>query len=88
MLDDVFQRIAMLLPSNHAINLFKSYAYGQVVGYNPLWSVLILLIGAILSFGHAILLFNWDSNNKTRRGHPALAFIVLIPFIIGAIFLQ
>jgi len=31
----------------------------------------------------AIYLFNWDRVNQVRRGHPALALLVLLPGIIG-----
>lgn len=87
MLPSVIRRVSMLLPVTHSFNLFRSYSYQQYIGYDPIWSALILLVGGILSFGLAIFLFNWDSNNDTRRGHPALAFLVLIPYIIGAVFL-
>jgi len=80
-------KIGMLLPSTHAINLFKFYSYNRSIDYNPIWSLLILFFGGILSFGLAIYLFNWDSQNKTRRAHPAFAFFAFIPFIIGAFFL-
>jgi hypothetical protein len=32
----------------------------------------------------AILLFNWDSRNETRRLHPALAALALLPYALGA----
>ena len=87
MLPSVIKRISMLLPATHSFNLFSYFSYQQYIGYNPLWSALILLVGGILSFGLVVFLFNWDNKNNTRRGHPALAFLVLIPYIIGAIFL-
>ena len=87
LLPDMIKKIGLLLPTTHAINLFRYYSYNQSIGYNPLWSIGILIISGILSFGLAIYLFNWDSQNKTRRAHPAFAFITIIPLIIGAIFL-
>jgi hypothetical protein len=34
----------------------------------------------------AIYLFNWDSKNKTRHGHPLMALLALAPYV-AAIFL-
>jgi hypothetical protein len=31
----------------------------------------------------AIYLFSWDSRNTTRRGHPVLALLFLLPYVIG-----
>jgi len=81
------KKIGILLPSTHAINLFKFYAYNKSIEYNPLFSIIILLLSGILSFGLAIYLFNWDSQNKTRRGHPLLGFLTMLPYIIGVFFL-
>ena len=82
-----FRKIGMILPSTHAVHLFKVFAYGRIADFNPLWSIFILLLGGILSFGFAIYLFNWDNQNKTRRGHPAFGFIAMLPYIIGVLFL-
>jgi ABC-2 type transport system permease protein len=87
MLPIVIKRIGMLLPVTHSFNLFKYFSYQQFLGYDPLWSILILFIGGVISFGLAIFLFNWDNRNNTRRGHPALAFLIMIPYIAGAILL-
>ncbi len=43
----------------------------------------VLLTSGLLAFGLAIYLFNWDNRNQVRRGHPALALLVLLPFLIG-----
>ncbi|NQT66843.1 MAG: hypothetical protein HQ569_04640 [Actinobacteria bacterium] len=80
-------KIAILLPSTHALNLFKFYSYNQSIDYAPLWSMLILLSSGILSFGLAIYLFNWDNQNKTRRGNPFFGLFAILPYIIAAIFL-
>lgn len=83
MLPGALGRVALLLPSTHAMNAFQGLAQNQVAAFDPLWSVLILLAGGILSFGLANYLFCWDSHNTTRRGHPALALLVLLPYIVG-----
>jgi ABC-2 type transport system permease protein len=88
MLPLVIKKISLLLPVTHSFNLFKYFSYQQYLGYDPVWSILILFAGGIIAFGLAIFLFNWDSKNNTRRGHPALAFLVLLPYITGAIFLS
>jgi len=87
MLPDVLGRIALLLPATHTMNAFQGLAQNQVAAFDPLWSVLILLVGGILSFVLANYLFCWDSHNKTRRGHPALASLALLPYVLGMILL-
>ena len=82
-----FGKAALLLPATHAMNAFQGLAQNQVTAFDPLWSVLILLAGGILSFGLANYLFCWDSHNKTRRGHPALALLALLPYVLGMILL-
>jgi hypothetical protein len=52
----------------------------------PWGSVGILIVGGLLSFALASYLFSWDSENSTRRGHPALAILALVPYL-AAIFL-
>ena len=88
MLPMVIKKISLLLPVTHSFNLFKYFSYQQYLGYDPFWSILILFAGGVIAFSLAIFLFNWDNKNNTRRGHPALAFLVLVPFIAGAIFLS
>ncbi len=87
MLPGALGKVALLLPATHAMNAFQGLAQNQVIPFDPLWSVLILLIGGILSFGLANYLFCWDSHNKTRRGHPALALLALLPYVLGMILL-
>jgi len=87
MLPAALGKIGMLLPSTHAMNLYRGLAGGQAALVDPLWSALILLAGGVLSFGLSILLFSWDSQNQTRRGHPLLALLALVPYALGAILL-
>jgi hypothetical protein len=46
-------------------------------------SVIPLLMSGFMAFGLAVYLFSWDRRNSTRRGHPLLALLCLLPFVIG-----
>ena len=83
MLPGALGRVGLLLPATYAMNVSQGLAQNQVIAFDPLWSVLILLAGGILSFGLANYLFCWDSRNTTRRGHPALALLALLPYVVG-----
>ncbi len=87
MLPGTLGKVALLLPATYAMNAFQGLAQNQGAAFDPLWSVLILLAGGILSFGLANYLFCWDSQNKTRRGHPALALLALLPYAVGVVLL-
>jgi hypothetical protein len=87
MLPDALGKVGLLLPATHAMNVFQGLAQSQAATFAPIWSVIILLTGGILSFGLANYLFCWDSQNKTRRGHPALALLALLPYLLGMILL-
>ncbi|GAB5494914.1 MAG: hypothetical protein Phog2KO_51290 [Phototrophicaceae bacterium] len=82
---EAVMRIAQILPPTHATNAFRGLAMGLSINFNALGSLIILAAGGVLAFGLAIYLFSWDSQNDTRRGHPALALLALLPYIIGAI---
>jgi len=87
MLPGALGKVALLFPATHAMNVFQGLAQNQVTAFDPLWSVLILLAGGILSFALANYLFCWDSRNTTRRGHPALALVALLPYVVGVVLL-
>ena len=87
MLPAAAQKVSQLLPATHAMNAFNDLAMGKTSDFNPWASVLILLTSGIIAFALAIYLFSWDSKNTTRRGHPALAALVLLPYIIGILVL-
>ena len=87
MLPAALGKVALLLPATYAMNASQGLAQNQVTAFDPLWSVLILLVGGILSFGLANYLFCWDSRNKTRRGHPALGLLALVPYAVGVVLL-
>jgi len=83
MLPETVGRIARLLPATQAMNAFKGLAMGVVPDFNPWLSVLILLVGGLMAFGLAVYLFSWDRRNAARRGHPLLALLFLLPFVVG-----
>lgn len=76
--------VSAVLPATQAMQAYLGLAYGQETAIAPWSAVAILLAGGILAFGLAIYLFNWDSRNDVRRGHPLLAILALVPYIIGA----
>ncbi|MDY7041234.1 MAG: ABC transporter permease [Chloroflexota bacterium] len=83
MLPDAAGKISQLLPATQAMNAFNGLAMGKVADFDPWGSVIVLLLSSALAFALAIYLFSWDSHNTTRRGHPALALLVLLPYVIG-----
>ena len=85
MLPDTLSKVGLLLPSTYAMHAFQGLAQNLDTSFNSLWSVVILLTSGILSFGLAIYLFSWDRRNTTRRGHPLLALLVLLPYIVGVL---
>jgi hypothetical protein len=78
----------MLLPATHAMNAWRSLAFGQTTSVDPYWSMLVLLAGGLIAFGMAVILFQWDSHNQQRGRSPFLAVIALAPYILAAILLQ
>jgi ABC-2 type transport system permease protein len=74
-----------LLPTTYAMQAIQSLAYRQPTVIAP-WAALgVLAACAVLSFGMATYLFNWDTRNASRRGHPAMALIAWIPFVAAAL---
>jgi len=76
-------KIAQLLPATQAMNAFNGLAIGGVADFAPWGSVIALFTSGALAFGLAVYLFSWDSRNTARRGHPLLALLFLLPFVIG-----
>jgi ABC-2 type transport system permease protein len=79
------QAIARLLPATHAMIAFNGFAMGADSAFDPARSVGILLLGGVLAFALALYLFSWDSQNTRRRAHPALALLVIVPFLLDMI---
>jgi hypothetical protein len=64
---------------------YTGLAFHQATVFDPWLSVIVLLAAGLLAFGLAIYLFDWDSRNKARRGHPAMALLALVPYLAGII---
>lgn len=84
-LPDMLAKLSRLLPTSHAMNLYNVYARGLPSEINPYLSILVLLLGAVLTLSLAIYLFNWDSQNQTRKGHPSFAFAAAVPYVAAAL---
>lgn len=76
---------SLLLPTSHAMQAYLGYAYGQETLLSPLGSVLVLAASGVLAFCLAIYLFNWDSKNDAQRGHPLMALLALVPYVVAVI---
>jgi ABC-2 type transport system permease protein len=83
LLPDAAAKVAQLLPATLAMNAFKGLAMGMEADFNPWISVIVLFASGLLAFALANFLFSWDSRNTSRRGHPLLALLFLLPFVIG-----
>jgi len=88
MLPDAARPFAQLLPATHAMNAFNGLAMGGQADFSAWGSVLILAASGLLAFGLSVYLFSWDTRNTTRRGHPLLALLVLVPNLIGIFLLS
>jgi hypothetical protein len=71
------------LPATQAMNAFNGLAMGQAADFAPWGSFILLLLSGVLAFVLAIYLFSWDSRNSTRRGHPLLGLLALVPYAAG-----
>jgi len=77
------QKVAMLMPATHAMNAFNGLVMGKTAVFSPWTAVIILAASGLLAFILALYLFSWDNRNAARRGHPLLALLVLVPFLVG-----
>ncbi|MBN2556261.1 MAG: ABC transporter permease [Anaerolineales bacterium] len=78
--------IARLLPATHAMNAFNALSMGYTADFNPLVSLLLLILSGALSFLLAFRLFRWDKQSTIRRGQRFLAAAPLLPFLLGMMF--
>lgn len=88
LLPESIRPVSALLPSTHAMQAFLGLAYRQETLVDPLASLLILAVSGVVAFGLAIYLFNWDSRNDSRRGHPLMALLAVLPYLAGIFFLK
>ena len=79
-------RASQLLPATQAMNAFSELAMGNVGGFNPWVSIAALLLSGAMGFGLALFLFSWDRHHTLRRGHPALGFLVMVPYVLTLLF--
>jgi ABC-2 type transport system permease protein len=81
------QAFARLLPATYAMNAYTGLAYGLEPAFDPWISVLILLAGGLLALALALVLFNWDRQNRTARLRPVFGLLALLPYVAGVILL-
>lgn len=86
MLPEGLAKLALLLPSNHAINVLNSRVTNpDMLTFNPLGSALVLLAGGVLALGLALYLFNWDNQNKVRSNFM-LGLLAVTPYVLAAVY--
>jgi ABC-2 type transport system permease protein len=88
MLPSVLKRIALLLPATHSMALFNGLSRigasaGPVVV--PWFSMAVLAAGALLSFGLAAALFQWDTRASQPGRKAFLAILAAVPYVAAAL---
>lgn len=81
------QKAAQLMPASYAMNAYNGLVMGKTADFLPWAGALILTASGLVAFALALYLFSWDNRNATRRGHPLLGLLVLLPFIVGLFWL-
>jgi ABC-2 type transport system permease protein len=84
-LPETLRRIALLLPATHAMNAWSSLAYGLTPAIEPTASMVVLLLGGLLSFCLALYLFSWDNQNRRRQRAWMIALVALLPYLASAV---
>jgi ABC-2 type transport system permease protein len=74
-----------LLPSTYAMQAYRGLAYGAETMLDPTMAVMVLAIGGVAALGLAVALFSWDRKNATRRLHPAVALLAIVPYLVGTL---
>jgi ABC-2 type transport system permease protein len=87
MLPEAAGKLSQLLPATQAMNAFRAFALDLPADFNATGSLLVLFASGVISFALAVYMFNWDRRNTTQRGHPLMALLVLVPYVVG-IFIQ
>ncbi len=83
LLPAAIRKASQIFPATHGMNAFRAISQGLPADFNPAGSLVLLVMSGVLSFMLAVYLFNWDRHNVTRRGHPLLGLIVLLPYVVG-----
>jgi ABC-2 type transport system permease protein len=83
MLPEIAGKFAQLLPATQAMNALNGLAMGGSADFSPWGSIIALLVSGLLAFGLAVYLFTWDNRNAARRGHPLMALLAFLPFVLG-----
>lgn len=79
------QRISRILPATQAMNALNGLAMGRAADFSGWGSVATLILGGLLAFILALFLFSWDSRNTTRRAHPLLGLVAILPYVLQAL---
>jgi ABC-2 type transport system permease protein len=88
LLPESIRPISALLPTTHAMQAEIGLAYGQATVVSPGLALGVLFLAGLACFAMASYLFNWDSRNASRRGHPALALLAWLPFAASILFVH
>ena len=88
LLPAAIRKASQLFPATHGMNAFREISQGLAADFDPVGSLVVLVIGGALSFTLAIHLFNWDWHNATRRAHPLFGLIALLPYVVGMFLLS
>ena len=75
---------ALLLPTTWLAQADQALAYGRTAAVDWQLSLGVLVAAAVASFVLSALCFNWDRQNVSRRVHPVVALLVMVPFVVGA----
>ena len=62
---------------------YRGLAYDAETLLDPMMSVIVLATGGTVALGLAVALFSWDRKNATRRVHPAVALLAIVPYLVG-----
>jgi ABC-2 type transport system permease protein len=80
-------KIAMLLPTTYSMNAMRSLVLDQPVDLNVSWSIIILLVSGVLSFGLSLYLFKWDIHEYNKLRSTSMALIAVLPYVAGMLLL-
>jgi ABC-2 type transport system permease protein len=83
MLPEAAGKAARLLPATHAMNALNGLAMGKTADFNPWFSIAALALSGILGFLLAVYMFNWDRRNAAQRGHPLMALLAFLPYVVS-----